>query len=170
MGSKRSKDASEALVTRLELAKIIRVDPRTIQKWTEIGLPTAKRGRGGRASLYSVADVLAWRDTHIAPATSASGLSLADERARRERAQAELAEQTLAIRARNLLDAEEVERAWSAILSAIRAKLLAVPQAYADRLTRAIHAEGSPGCERMLVQLVDEVLAELSTPTDEARA
>jgi len=152
------------LITRLTLARRVGVDARTVAKWIEIGLPVAVRGRGGRASLYNVADCERWIADHTAP-TASGGLDVAQERAKRERAQAKLAEQAYQIKARTLLPAAEVDKAWTAIATAIRAKLVAVPQAYTDRIMRAALG-GRDAMHRALDLLVDEVLGELSTPLD----
>lgn len=50
----------ENSVTRRELAATLRVDPRTIAKWLECGLPVVSFGRGGRPSLYDPIRAVAW--------------------------------------------------------------------------------------------------------------
>jgi len=133
-------------------------------------MPVAERGRGGRPSRYDVAKCRAWRTAHQDHGVADAPGGLFKERARRELAQALLVEQTYAVRAKTLLPAEEVERVWSAEQTAVRAMLLALPQAYADRLCRAATQDGVAGAEHAIRQMVDEVLTELAVrPTRKSR-
>ena len=159
--------SASGLVTRQELAALLDVNPRTVAKFLDEGMPVAKRGRGGRSSLYSPEACLAWLEARNAVASDAP-VDLARERARKERAQALLAEQTYAVRAGKLLPAEQVEQVWSAEQAAVRAKLLALPQAYADRLARAVITGGVSAAEQAIRQMVDEVLTELATQPQRA--
>lgn len=159
-----NKDAAKKWLTRVKLAKALGCNPRTIAKWLEDGMPVARRGRGGRPSLYDPEACAAWRESKIEAVvgTPAGGLNWSHERARKERAQAVLAEQLAASRAQDLLPKADVERAWGTLVAAARTKLLTLPQTLADRITRVATLEGEAGVERVLEGVVDEVLAELS--------
>lgn len=148
-------------MTRLQLASRLRKDPRTIAKWLEEGLPVARRGRGGRPSLYDAKSVRAWVARRE---TTANGEPVARERDRRDRAQALLAEQLHDLRARRLLPVEEVERVWVAEVAAVRAIILASYTTHADRVHRAATLDGLAGVERELKALAYEVLRELARP------
>jgi phage terminase Nu1 subunit (DNA packaging protein) len=166
-----STEGLEGLLTRRELATALDVHPMTITKWEREGLPVAHRGRKGKPSRYRETEVRAWlqrreENLHAAP----GALDLITERARRERAQAILAEQAYNIRAKNLLPREEVERAWMAEVTAVRAKLLAWPTMLADQVHRVAVLEGLPGVERLLGAAVDHLLVELSQPADGPRS
>jgi phage terminase Nu1 subunit (DNA packaging protein) len=165
-----------SLLTRKELMLALGCDVRTVAKWQDEGMPVAVIGRGGRPSMFDLADCRAWKQARDLAATAAAaasaaaagaagieGLDLDTERARAARAQAMLAEQKHAINARKLLPAEDVEKAWSAEQSAVRAKLLALPQAFAERMARAVTKKGAAGAEALLRDMVDEVLSELAT-------
>ena len=152
-----------ALVTRRELAAKFDVVMMTITKWEREGMPITERGRRGKPSRYSVPAVAAWLDQREEAARIGTSLDLVQERARKERAQAILAEQTVAIRAGELVPRAETERVWIAEIVAVRAKLLAWPATLSNQLHRERIRDGAAGLERVLKIAVDEVLLELST-------
>lgn len=157
------------LLTRRQLAAVADlpgqdgpVHMQTVTKWERDGLPIAKRGRKGKPSLYSEADVRAWLAVREEVAESGNALDLAQERARKEHWQALLAEQLHKTRERDLLPRADVEKAWTAEVAAVRTKLLAWATTLADRVTRAATLEAEPGVERVLGEAVREVLRELA--------
>lgn len=156
-------------LTRRELAGVLGVHMQTVTKWERDGMPIAERGRKGKPSTYSEPAVRAWlqqREEAARAAAAGDGpiLDLAQERARKERWQGLLAEQTFKAREKELLPRVEVEKLWSAEVAAVRAKLLALPTTLADRLHRAATLEGVLGVERILHEAVRETLRELADP------
>lgn len=158
MSTKAGKTRTR-LVTRKDLARRLDCHEQTISKWIDAGLPVEKRGRGGRASLYDVAKARAWKDAHEAAQAEAPDLMVS--RARKELAQAIEAEQRVAIRAKTLVHVDEVERAWSAHVAGVRARLLSIPTALSDRLARAAAIDGVAGIEKILQETMYQVLTEL---------
>ena len=165
---------SRKLITRRELAVVLNVHPMTVSKWEREGLPIAEVGRRGQASLDSVADTRKWikaRELKAKAAAAGRGtvVDLTRERARKEKAQALVQEQTLAIRARELVPRAEVEEAWSKEVTAVRAKLLSWPATLSDQLHRAAELGGRTGgarnIEEVLGRAVEELLHELSAPS-----
>lgn len=159
------------LLTRRQLAEVLRngqgepVHMQTITKWEHEGLQPAVRGRRGRPSLYRESDVRAWVAARDAAASNLPGAKdLMAERARKERAQAVLAEQTFQARARVLLPAAEVERLWGAEIQAVRNAIIATYTTQADRLLRAATLEGVGGIEAELKAIAYELLRELASP------
>lgn len=153
------------LMDRRELAAALNVHPITISKWQDEGLPVAHRGGKGRASRYNLTDVQAWRAARDAEAAKGDGpLDPVQERAKKERWQALLAEQTFKARERELLPKAEVEKAWSAEVAAVRAILLALPTALSDRVHRASTRDGVVGVERELHVGIRDALRELAAP------
>jgi phage terminase Nu1 subunit (DNA packaging protein) len=152
----------KAMLTRQELAGAIGVHPDTVAGWAaDEDMPVAQRGRGGKPSLYDLGAVLAWRKARE-EAERAGPLDPVQEKARRDHWQATLAEQTWRVRNGKLLAAEEVEKAWLSEVAAVRAKLLAVPTTYADRVFRAGTLDGVGGVERLLKEAVHGALRELA--------
>lgn len=154
-------------LTRRELAAKFNVHMSAVTKWERAGMPLAYRGRKGKPSRYREADVRAWLDQREAKAAESSNPNHVDvvvERARKERAQAVLAEQTYAARQRQLLPAEDVERAWAAEVQAVRTSILATYTTQADRIHRIATLEGVGGVEAVLKELAHELLRELSAP------
>lgn len=154
----------DALVTRRVLAVRMNVHPQTVCKWERDGMPIAERGRKGRASRYRESDCRAWFTAREEAAKNAGHVDVAQERARKERAQAVLAEQLAATRSRLLLPAEEVAKIWGGEVAAVRAIILASYTSQADRVFRAATLDGVRGVERQLKELAHEVLRELANP------
>lgn len=161
---------ARALLTRLELAAALGCDPRTIAKWLELGLPVARRGRGGRASRYDEAACRAWKTARDEDSHRAGALDPIQERAKRERAQALLAEQMFEVRAKRLLSADDVERVWQAEIAGARALILSSYTGASDRVYRAATTDGLAGVERELRALAHAVLRELARRTSEEPA
>lgn len=138
----------------------------TVTKWERDGLPVAARGGRGKPSLYDEVAVKAWLLARESAAKNADApLDLAQERARKERWQGLLAEQTFKVRERQLLPVVDVEKAWVAEITAVRAVILASYTADADRIFRAATLDGVVGVERELKDLAERVLRELANPT-----
>lgn len=151
-------------VTRRELAELLDCDMRTISKWQEEGLPVLHHGRGGRPSRYDEAAVRAWLQAREEFAkTPGAALDLVQERARKERWQGLLAEQTFNVRARKLLPADEIEQQLSARVNATRTKLLSWQTILSDAVFREATLNGLPGVEAVLKKAVHEVLRELAS-------
>lgn len=126
-------------------------------------MPIAERGRKGKPSLYREADVREWLAARETNGRAPGALmDLAQERARQARAQAQLAEQRFAVNRRELVPRAEVLRAFGQERDAVRAKLLAVPLAYAERATRAATLEGVAGVERVFREAIYDALRELT--------
>lgn len=160
-------------VTRRELAERLGVHMQTITKWEREGLPIARRGRKGKPSRYSEAAVRAWRQQRDELAQAVPGaFDVIQERARKERAQAQLAEQMHAVRAGRLIDVDEAARRWASEIAAARSLILTSYTMAADRVFAAASTQGLAGVERELKAIAHEVLRELAgapettTPTE----
>lgn len=136
----------------------------TVTKWEQAGMPVLEPGRKGKPSYYSEGAVRKWLAVREDEARNNGTHDVARERARKEKAQAILAEQTVAIRAKELVPAEQIEKAWAAEVSAVRAKLLSWPATISDRLLREAKLNALSGVEKVLADAVAEVLLELSVP------
>ena len=154
----------QKLASRRDLAGFFGVHMLTVTKWEQSGMPCAEPGRKGKPSLYSVVDVKKWLADREKAARNNGTLDVTQERARKERAQAILAEQTVAIRARDLVPADQVEKAWAAEFSAVRAKLLSWPTTITDTIHRESTLHGLEGVEKVIKAAVEELLLELSKP------
>ena len=151
-------------VTRRELAQRLNVHMLTVTKWEQAGMPVVEPGRKGKPSLYSEADVKKWLAAREKAARNNGTLDVTQERARKERAQAILAEQTVAIRAKELVPVDQVEKTWAAEVSAVRAKLLSWPATISDSIHREAKLHGLEGVGRVVKASTEELLLELSKP------
>lgn len=161
---KKEMTKQSPLVTRRELAKSLDVHMQTVTGWEGGGLPVKEPGRKGKPSLYSEADVREWLANREKAAQKNGTVDLTRERALRERAQRISLEQLQQIRAGDLVPRVQVERAWAAEVSAVRAKLLAWPSTISDRLYRESAVKGVKGVERVIKEAVEGLLRELSEP------
>lgn len=155
---------SGATLTRRELAELLGTHMQTITKWERDGLPIAQVGRKGKPSRYSEAAVRVWLADREEKAQTSGVVDVARERARKDRAQAVLAEQTYAIRNRDLLPRQDVEKVWAAEIGAVRTKLLSWSTTISDRVHRAGTLTGLVGVEREIREAVEDVLRELADP------
>lgn len=160
----KKRGASSKLRTRLELARALNYNPRTLQKFEEEGMPVEVRGRGGRPSQYDENKVRQWIAARQKQSGDGGKLNLFEERAEKEKWQGLLAQQTYLTRQRELLPRLEVEKAWNAQVVAMRTRMLAWPTTIADHIGRAHTLDGVPGIERVLQEAVHDVLLELATP------
>lgn len=158
----KSSRRKRTTLTRRELAALLKVHPLTVSSWERAGLPVFKRGRPGKASRYREIDVRAWLAAREAAAKESGAVDAIRDRARRERAQAMLAEQTHAIRNRDLVPVAEVEQKLAARVMATRTRLLAWQTTLSDRVFRAATVDGLAGVEAILKNAVYEVLRELA--------
>lgn len=159
--AKKRKPASD-LLTRRQLAAAIGVHMQTVTKWEREGLPIAARGSKGRPSHYRELEVRAWLQVREEQANKPGAANPIQERARKERAQAALAEQALRIRNRDLLPRDEVEKAAAAEVAAVRTKLMFWSTTLIDPLLTAATLEGRSGIERVVDAGVRDVLTELA--------
>lgn len=156
-------------LTRRQLAATLGVHMQTVTKWEHEGLPVEARGRKGKPSTYNEAAVRAWLQAREEAVQSGAGLDLVQERARKERWQGLLAEQTYHVRARKLLPSDDVEQQLAARVNATRTKLLSWQTTLSDAVFRAATLQGLPGVEAALKAAVYEVLHELAAlPTPPA--
>lgn len=164
--------ADQDHIGRREAAEILEVHVDTVSKMLREGLEVAVVHRAGKkgALVLSRRAVEAWDAARRAP----DGLDPRQERARRDRAAADLAELKLRVQRGELLEVADVEATWSAHIAAVRPKLLAWPATLTDRLYRAAR-QGAGAVELELDRAVREVLEELAAgdleaprPSDEA--
>lgn len=165
------------------------VDPRTVEKYLRDEndpLPIAQRaqleGRSGPpVRLFNPRDVIAWSNRRYArsAATTWRGgsedeprvLEYSAEKARLTAAQADLAELKLAAAAGELVRAEEVVKEWVKQYAALRAKLLAIPQAIASRIAApdkriAVMAQIEAPIHHALAELSSDGLPPNDEPSD----
>ena len=125
------------LVTRRELAERFTVHPMTVVKWEQDGMPIAKRGARGRASLYDVQAVASWKDARDAAAAVPKGIDVAGsviaERARKLRLENDAREG-------RLVPLERVRREAFDASRTIRDSMLNIP----DRLSGELAADTDP--------------------------
>jgi hypothetical protein len=150
------------LVNRRALAATLSVHVDTISDWIDHGLPVARRGGRGTAHAFDLAAVKTWL-TQRSATMSADAAELVKQRARREAAGAQLAEQAYAMRERILIPQDEVDRAWADHVSAVRTFLLAAPDHWLDAILRAYEVSGRSAAYNVLKTQVRDALRALGT-------
>ena len=154
------------LLTRSELAESLGVNPGSIARWVSDGMPIAERGsdgRGGRGHghRYRDADARAWLAARQSNGEG-SVVDLTAARTRKELALADVSELKAGEMRAELLPREEVESAWRAENSAVRALLLSWSMTISDSVYHTAISDGLPAVEREHGRAVHEVLSELS--------
>jgi len=148
-------------VNRRQLAALLGTHEDSVTDFARRGMPVLERGGPGIEGTYDAVAALAWwREKKVGSPEAA--------RAKREIAQARLAEQTFAARERRLLPSDEVAGAWSVALSGFKNAILAVPIAEEARLTRAALEGGERAVETELDAIARQLLTELAGGADDA--
>lgn len=145
-------------IKQIEVAALLGLTERRIQQLYGEGLPRNGEGRGTTHDWYAV---LPWHLARISG--SKPGQEPVTDRARRERAEADLAEMDRDRKAGVLLDAAQVERIWSEQCANMRAKLLSLPAKVAVRIDDGMSLAVR---EELLRDAIHEALAELSEGDD----
>jgi phage terminase Nu1 subunit (DNA packaging protein) len=99
----------DKFATQAELAALLDVTPKTLKSWERQGMPVEAKGTRGRASRYSVAAVVRWREDQVRLAAEAAQAELALARERDE-----------------VVELEIVAKEVGAALAAVRSRLLQV--------------------------------------------
>lgn len=145
-------------VTRTEFAKLIDSTPDRVSKLIAEGLPTVETGNGrGHKTILDLDKALPWLFKRRAGSLDAAKTKLA-------LVQAQLADQMLQLRAKQVISADEVEKVWAAEVAAVRAIILASYTTHADRVHRAGVLEGLTGIERAMKEVAYGTLRELANP------
>lgn len=115
-------------VTQIELAELLGVTPKTIRAWERQGCPIEEKGKRGRPSRYSVAEVVRWREEQVrlAAAGDLSAMDMEEARRRKLAAEAAAAELALARERDEVVAIEIVAKEVGAALAACRSRLLQV--------------------------------------------
>lgn len=146
-----------ALVNNKELAKLLKVDPRTITTWIEQGLPLyAFGGRGHENEIY-VHEAIEWRVKNEVSKIS----NYEHSKAELTYWQAEEKKRQVAAMDRELLPASEVNQGWATMISNARAKLLSMPTKLAPLL--ATLNGNTPEIKKILDEEIYQALEELAT-------
>lgn len=121
----------DELLTADDLAAVFRVEPNAIHKWTKQGMPSAERGKGGRGnrSRFKLQPCVEWYFQ-----TNFERLELDRQRTRLASEQANKQAMENAVRAGELAEIGEIERAFTAAAMKMRALLLALPSGEAPML------------------------------------
>ena len=137
-----------ATLSQKQCADMHGVDVRTIRRWDEDGHPK------NDDATYTASESIAWRLQR----ESGSDLDYTAERARLAKAQADKTEIENAVRAGQLLEASRVVREVGDMLSAFRARVIAIP----DAVGQHFDAGAAKAVVRELRTRLYEALAELS--------
>ncbi|HEX6925662.1 MAG TPA: terminase small subunit [Longimicrobiaceae bacterium] len=147
-----------------ELADLFGVSRETIRQWVLEGMPT--RTVSGQTR-YVARECVQWRRDRDREAGRPDSPVEAEERARKLRADADLAELRLAERRRQLVPAAEVEHEWDRICSVLRSRILAVRGRWAPRV---LGLGTMPEATGVLDDLTRDLLSVLAAAADEVEA
>jgi hypothetical protein len=162
------------LFTRPQIAEALGCDPFTVTRWEgEVPpLPVEQPGGPGKASLYAIPAVIAWRiarEHAKHAAQNGHGVPSKDEAfALQATANTERIRLDIARRRGQVLDARLAVEAWSSMLQAFRAQALALPRALAERLTQEA-GKGPQAVEALLMEAARDLLTTLAEWTPSTR-
>jgi phage terminase Nu1 subunit (DNA packaging protein) len=145
------------IVNKRQLADILGCTEETLSQWGKQGMPILLQRLGREGNQYDSAAVIAWRE---ARALSDQPVTDYDtERTRKVKIEADiLGIQKAQIEGR-MIPSEKVEAAWVSLVSAFRARMLAIP----SRCAPIIAGLGSyVEVENTLTDVIHEALTELS--------
>ena len=131
------RTGSEVNVNQKQLAKIFGVTRQTIANWMNEGLPHW-RPDTGKVNFFVSAAVSWVKDNKWTPGI--------DDKSRKTRAEADMAEMTAQKMGRSLVDAGEAQAAWEDFLSRLKANLRGFP----DRVIPMLE-EGGSATERLAI-------------------
>lgn len=159
------KDALKEL-KQADLCALFAVTDRTIQRWHDEGLPRHGEGRG---CFYVWAEVLPWYMKRMS-GSRRGGDDLSDKD-RKMRADADLAEMAAAQKAGELVDAQEVRRAWSGFLARLKVALDGLPERSAEKIEDGMNlAEKATAIRRELNAVRRDVVSETERAAQDGAA
>lgn len=147
------------------IARLLDLTERRVQQLGREGvIPRSERGR------YDLVGAVRGYVRYLREQAARAHEGAADfgaERARLVKAKADLAEMEAAQRRGDLLPADRVEDAWTAVLARLRSRLLVLP----DRLAPLVHEETTiAGARAVIRRVIAEALTELAQTAIEATA
>ena len=138
-------------VSQVQVAKLFKVDTRTVRNWIDAGMPVAKKGK------YNLAEIVAWKMMREKPSSADAAGWIAkwhEARACITGYKAELEEMKVKEFKGALISRGEVERGLVQVSIAIKQALLALPRAIAPRLIGLEARE----IETVLRERVEEII------------
>lgn len=151
---------AEQDVNKADLALLMGVSSVTVGHWVNKGCPYVQKGASGKAWVFRVPDVVAWREEQVALQAVGDTKSLDIDEARRRKvaAEAALTELDLSKRKGELVEIEDVAESVGEDYANLRAKLLSLPVKVAPQavgITDAIEVQS------LIESLIHEALEEL---------
>lgn len=150
--------AREPTILPSELAQLFDVDERTIRNWARLGCPQRMRSK---RPMYVLSEVIAWRrQRDRVEASSADRPDLAQEQARKLRADADLAELKVQERRGDLVPAANVEQQMERVCLVLRSRVLSMRGRWAPRLIGlGSMIEAATVVDQLTTELLDSLLS-----------
>ena len=149
--TEKDADDTALLVSQIQVAKLFKVDTRTVRNWMDAGMPVAAKGK------YNLAEIVPWKILRDQPSSADAAVWIAkchEIRARWTGYKAELEEVKVKTVKGRLVPRDEVERGLVQVSIAIKQALLALPRSMAPRLTGMETRE----IEAILRERVEEII------------
>lgn len=148
-------------VSRSQLAAVLEVQLTTVDAWRRDGVP---HWQDGRAVYFKISEVVEWRIRKACERAQAIDdgevrFDLMQEQARLAAAKADDQEMKNAVRRNELVEAAPLQEAWTGIIMAIRAGVMALGSRLAPEITGL---QGERQIKRRIDQETTIILKELS--------
>jgi terminase small subunit / prophage DNA-packing protein len=154
------------IANKLQVAEFFEVSPLAVDGWIRRGCPVVGRGERGKAWKLDLLEVAKWRFKPAVDTSAPGQLDGRQERARLDRAKANLAEDNLMLRRGQLIPAEDFRQALSDAFKTVAMTLESLP----DLLER--DAGLPPQAVDKTIQIIDKLREQmyerLSQPNNEA--
>lgn len=167
MVSRPKQPKRDAIVSQIELSRLLAIRPETIRSWERRGCPVEEKAtKAGQTSKYSVPAVVRWREdqARLAATGDLAAMDMAEARRRKLAAEAAMAEITLDTAKGSVAEVAVIMDVVGRGLDACRARLLSVGSKVAPEA--AIETEAVV-VKQLIDAAVNEALDEISGPAFE---
>ena len=144
------------IVNKRQLADIMGCTEETLSQWEKQGMPVLLKRRGCAGNQYETAAVIGWRDAR--GQSDAPPTDYETERTRKVKIEADILSLEKAQLEGRLIPADKAEQAWTKLVAAFRARMLAVPSKCAPLVAGLSFIDA----ERVMADAVSDALRELS--------
>ena len=148
------------IVNKRQLADILGTTEETLTQWAKQGMPILLKRLGREGNQYETAAVISWLDARHKSDDPPTDYET--ERTRKVKLEADILALEKAQLEGHLIPSEKVEASWIGMISAFRAKMIAIPYKYAPLVAGKSFIE----VETLLTDAIHAALEELYNDDD----
>lgn len=145
------------IVNKRQLADVMGCTEETLSQWEKQGMPVQLKRKGCAGNQYETAAIIGWRDARNQ--SDAPPTDYETERTRKVKLEADILALEKAQLEGRLIPADKAESAWISLVSAFRAKMLAIPSKCAPLVVGISYLDA----ESLLSDAIHNALSDLAT-------